>query len=192
MARRRWAWVVPLVLLVLAALAGFYATTTPRYALYRLSEAMRRHDVTEAERYFDVERIADTAADVIVSDYLSRQPAPTTEAEVNGRQLVASIVKRRVRPQVITRVRSEIRRSVERAGVQPVAVALPVGVVAVLRAFQISRQGGDAWVSYQDPHEGPIRFRMSHQADHPWRISEFDPEWVRRRAREEQIRIRLP
>jgi DUF2939 family protein len=189
MARRRWAWVVPLVL---AALAGFYATTTPRYALYRLSEAMRRHDVTEAERYFDVERIADTAADVIVSDYLSRQPAPTTEAEVNGRQLVASIVKRRVRPQVITRVRSEIRRSVERAGVQPVAVALPVGVVAVLRAFQISRQGGDAWVLYQDPHEGPIRFRMSHQADHPWRISEFDPEWVRRRAREEQIRIRLP
>jgi hypothetical protein len=31
---------------------------------------------------------------------------------------------------------------------------------------------------------------MSRQAGQPWRISEFDPEWVRRRAREEQIRIR--
>jgi len=87
-------------------------------------------------------------------------------------------------------VRAEIRRSVERAGVQPAAVALPVGVVAVLRAFHVARQGGDAWVTYQDPHEGPIRFRMRRQAGQPWRISEFDPEWVRRRAREEPIRIR--
>ena len=192
MSRRGWVLGVPAAGLLLAVACGVYATTTPRYALYQLSAAMQRHDLPEAERYFDVERIADTAADVIVSDYLSRQPAPTTEAEVNGRQLVARLVKRRVRPQLIARVRAEIRRSVERAGVQPVAVALPVGAVAVLRAFQISRQGGDAWVSYQDPHEGPIRFRMSRQADHPWRISEFDPEWVRRRAREEQIRIRLP
>jgi hypothetical protein len=192
MARREWRWAGPvlLLLLLLVALAGFYATTTPRYALYRLGEAVQRHDVVEAERYFDAERIADGAADVIVSDYLSRQPAPTSEAEVNGRQLVARFLKRRVRPQLITRVRAEIRRSVERAGVQPAAVAWPVGVVAALRAFEISRQGGDAWVSYQDPREGPIRFRMSRQPDQPWRISEFDPEWVRRRAREEQIRIR--
>ena len=190
MARRGWMWGVPAGLLGLAALAGVYATTTPRYALYRLAEAMQRHDVAEAERYFDVERIADTASDVVVSDYLSRQPAPTTEAEANGRRFIASLVKRRVRPQVIARVRAEIRRSVERAGVQPAAVALPVGMVAVLRAVRVSRQGGDAWVAYQDPHEGPIRFRMSRQPDQPWRISEFDPEWVRRRAREEQIRIR--
>lgn len=190
MARRAWAWTVPAILLSIAVLVGFYATTTPRYALYRLGEAMQRHDVAAAERYFDVERIADTAADVIVADYLSRQPAPTTEAEANGRQLVASLVKRRVRPQVITRVRAEIRRSVERTGIQTAAVALPVGAVAVFRAFRISRQGGDAWVSYQDPVEGPVRFRMSRHPDQPWRISEFDPEWVRRRVREEPPRIR--
>lgn len=190
MVRRGWVWTVAAVLLVLAALGGFYATTTPRYALYQLSAAMQRHDVAEAERYFDVERIADTAADVIASDYLSRQPAPTTEAEANGRKLVVTLIKRRVRPQLIARVRTEIRRSVERAGVQPAAVALPVGVMGVLRAFQVSRQDGDAWVSYHDPHEGPIRFRMVRQTGHPWRISEFDPEWVRRRTREEQIRIR--
>ena len=181
---------MPAILLVLVALVGVYATTTPRYALYRLSAAIQRHDVAEAERYFDVERIVDTAADVIARDYLSRQPPPTTEAEANGRQLIVSLVKRRVRPQLIARVRAEIRRSVERAGVQPAAVALPVGVVAVLRALQVSRQGGDAWVSYQDPHEGPIRFRMSRPPGQPWRISEFDQEWVRRRAREGQIRIR--
>lgn len=181
---------MPAVLLALAALGFVYATTTPRYALYHLGAAMQRHDVVEAERYFDVERIADTAAEVIAADYLSRQPTPTTEAEANGRRLVVALVKRRVRAQLVARVRAEIRRSVERAGAPPAAVALPVGVVAMLRALHISRQGGEAWVSYHDPREGPIRFRMSREAGQPWRISEFDPDWVRRRVREEQIRIR--
>ena len=116
MSMRGWAWGVPAALLGLVALAAVYATTTPRYALYRLGAAVQRHDVDDALRYFDVERIADRATDVLVADYLARQPAPATPAEANGRQLVASLAKRRLRPQVIERVRTEVRRSVERAG----------------------------------------------------------------------------
>ncbi|MGH7317059.1 MAG: hypothetical protein ACREJS_12440 [Candidatus Rokuibacteriota bacterium] len=190
MGRRAWAWGVPVVVGVLLALAGLYATTTPRYALYRLGAAMQRHDVATAERYFDPERIADRATDVIVADYFSRQPEPVTAAEVNGRQLAASIARRRIRPQVLTRVRTEVHRSIERAGIQAVPVALPVGLLAVFRAFEISRQGPDAWVAFQDPVQGAIRFRMSRQPDRSWRISEFDPEWVRRRAQEAPTRVR--
>jgi hypothetical protein len=190
MARRAWAWGVPVAVLALVALGGLYATTTPRYALYRLGVAMQRHDVTMAERYFDAERIADTATDVIVADYFARQPEPATEAEVNGRQLAASMARRRLRPQVLTRVRAEIRRSVERAGMQPVSVALPLGLLAVVRGFEVSRQGSEAWISYRDPVQGPIRFRMSRQPDWVWRISEFDPDWVRRRAQEAPSRLR--
>ncbi len=181
---------MPAAVLVLAAVGCFYATSTPRYALYRLGVAMQRHDVAAAERYFDVERIADRAAEVIVGDYLARQPEPTTTAESNGRQLAASMAKRRVRPQVVTRIRLEIRRSVERAGIQATALVLPVGAIAVFRAFQISSAGPDVWVTYRDPAQGPVRFRMSRQADRGWQISEFDPEWVRRRAQEEPARIR--
>jgi len=181
---------VPAAVLVLAALGCFYATSTPRYALYRLGVAMQGHDVASAERYFDVERIADRAAEVIVADYLARQPEPTTAAESRGRQLVADMAKRRVRPQVVTRVRLEIRRSVERAGVQATALVLPVGAVAIFRAFEVSRAGTDVWVTYRDAAQGPIRFRMSRQADRGWQISEFDPEWVRRRVHEEPARIR--
>jgi hypothetical protein len=188
--RRVWGLGVPVAGLLLATACGIYATSTPRYALYRLGVAIQRNDLAEAERYFDVERIADGAANVIAGDYLRRQPAPTTEAEANGRQLIVTLVKRRVRPQLIARVRAEVRRAVERAGGPATPVALPTGLVAVLRAFRISGQDGDVWVSYQDPHEGPVRFRMSRQPGQPWRISEFDPEWVRRRAREEPIRIR--
>jgi DUF2939 family protein len=190
MSRRAWTWGVPAAALVLAALGVFYVTSTPRYALYRLGVAMQRHDVAAAERYFDVERIAASAAEVIVGDYLARQPEPTTAAESAGRQLTASMAKRRVRPQVVTRVRLEIRRSVERAGIQATALALPVGAIAVLRAFEVSSAGPDVWVTYRDPAQGPVRFRMSRQADRGWQISEFDPEWVRRRAQEEPARIR--
>ena len=181
---------MPVAVLVLAALGSVYAASSPRYALYRLGVAMQRHDVATAERYFDVERIADRAADVIVADYLARQPAPTTAAETLGRQLTANMAKRRVRPQVVARVRLEIRRSVERAGVQATALVLPVGAVAVLRAFEVVSAGPDVWVTYRDPAQGPVRFRMSRQADRGWQISELDPEWVRRRAQEEPPRIR--
>jgi len=190
MSRRAWAWGVPAAVLVLAALGWFYATSTPRYALYRLGVAMQRHDVASAERYFDVERIADGATEVIVADYFARQPEPTTAAELFGRQIAGNMAKRRLRPQVVTRVRLEIRRSVERAGIQVTALVLPVGAVAVFRAFEVASDGPDVWVTYRDPAQGPVRFRMSRQADRGWQISEFDPEWVRRRAQEEPARIR--
>lgn len=190
MPKRGWAWAVPAVLLGLVAGALLYVPTTPRYALYRLGVAVQRHDVGAAEAYFDVERIADRAAEVLVADYLARQPAPATEAEANGRQLVASLAKRRLRPQVVARVRAEIRRTVERAGAQQAAIALPVGALAVLRTFSVSREGPDAWVAYQDQVQGPIRFRMARQPDESWKISEFDPDWVRRRAREEPVHPR--
>jgi hypothetical protein len=190
MSRRAWTWGVPAVVLVLAALGWFYATSTPRYALYRLGMAMQRHDVASAERYFDAEGIADRATEVIVADYLARQPEPTTAAELFGRQIAGNIAKRRLRPQVVTRVRLEIRRSVERAGIQVTALVLPVGAVAVFRAFEVASAGPDVWVTYRDPAQGPVRFRMSRQADRGWQISEFDPEWVRRRAQEEPPRIR--
>jgi hypothetical protein len=190
MSRRAWAWGVPSAVLVLVALGGLYATTTPRYALYRLGVAIQQHNVATAERYFDVERIADAATEVIVADYLARQPVPTTAAEAFGREIAANMAKRRVRPQALARVRAEIRRSVERAGIQPTALVLPAGLIAVLMAFEVSPEGPDAWVTYRDPVQGPVRFRMSRQPDRSWKISGFDPEWIRRRAQEGQTRIR--
>src|SRR5260370_7086700 len=100
MSMRGWAWGVPAALLGLVALAAVYATTTPRYALYRLGAAVQRHDVDDALRYFDVERIADRATDVLVADYLARQPAPATPAEANRRHLVPTPAKPRPPPPV--------------------------------------------------------------------------------------------
>lgn len=190
MSRRAWAGGA-VVGLVLVALGAVYASTTPRYALYRLGAAMDRHDVAGAERYFDLERIADAATDVIVTDYLARQPAPASPAEARGREVAAGIAKRRLRPAVLVRVRAEIRRSAERSGLQSASVVLPAGLLTTLWAFEVSSDGPDVWVVYRgDVPRGPVRFRMSRRAAGSWKISELDPEWVRRRAREEPSRVR--
>jgi len=179
-----------------ATLVAILGTTISPYLFFwqasqevEEEKAIGRRILVKRQRASRTE-IADRAAEVIVADYLARQPEPTTAAESRGRQLVADMAKRRVRPQVVTRVRLEIRRSVERAGVQATALVLPVGAVAIFRAFEVSRAGTDVWVTYRDAAQGPIRFRMSRQADRGWQISEFDPEWVRRRVHEEPARIR--
>jgi hypothetical protein len=191
MPTRAWAWLLPVVLLALVAGAALYAITTPRYALYWLGAAVERRDAEAALAFFDVNAIADHATAVLATDYLARQPAPASAAEANGRELVVTLARRRVRPLVAARIRAEIERSVARpGGDRSGPIGLPVGGLAVVTAVTVSRDGGGSWVSYQDPAQGLIRFRMSREGGGPWKITEFDPDWVRRRAREEGIRLR--
>jgi hypothetical protein len=191
MARRAWAWLLPAAGLGLLALSAIYAVTTPRYALYWLGAAVERRDAPAALAFFDLDSIADHATLVLATDYFVGQPAPATAAEANGRELLTTLARRRLRPLVAARIRAEIERSVERAGnARQASIGLPVGALAVLTGPRVTPDGAGAWVSYQDPTQGPIRFRMAREGGGPWRITEFDPDWVRRRAKEEGIRLR--
>ena len=190
MPRRAWVWPVAVTLVALIASASLYAISTPRYALYWLGTAIERHDANAALAFFDVDAIADNATAVLATDYLARQPAPATAAEANGRELVMTLARRRLRPLGAARIRSEIARSIERpGGDRAAAIRVPVGALALVTAVSVSRDGAGSWVSYQDPVQGPIRFRLTREPRGPWRITEFDPDWVRRRAREEGIRL---
>jgi hypothetical protein len=178
-------------LVALAASAALYAISTPRYALYWLGAAVERRDAGAALAFFDVDAIADHATAVLAADYLARQPTPATAAEANGRELVVTLARRRLRPLVAARIRSELERSVERpgGGDRSTPIRLPVGALALVTGVRVSRDGAGSWVSYQDPAQGLVRFRMAREGGGPWKITEFDPDWVRRRAREEGIRL---
>jgi hypothetical protein len=189
MPRRAWAWPLAVALLALAAASALYAISTPRYALYWLGAAVERRDADAALAFFDVDAIADHATAVLAADYLARQPTPATAAEANGRELVVTLARRRLRPLVTARIRSEIERSVARSGDRSAPIRLPVGALALVTGVTVSRDGAGTWISYQDPAQGLVRFRMARDAGGPWRITEFDPEWVRWRAREEGIRL---
>ena len=61
--------------LVLAALVGwYYLMGTPQYSLSRFAGAIHAHDAAAAERFVDVDRVAQAASDVIVTDYLRGTP----------------------------------------------------------------------------------------------------------------------
>jgi len=188
--RRAWAWPLAVTLVALAASGTLYAISTPRYALYWLGAAIERRDADTALAFFDVDAIADHATAVLAADYLARQPAPASAAEANGRELVVTLARRRAHPLVAARIRSEIERSVGKtAGGRSAPIRLPVGALALVTAVSVSRDAEGSWISYRDPSEGPIRFRMARERGGPWKITEFDPDWVRRRAREEGIRL---
>jgi hypothetical protein len=182
---------VAAALVALVASAALYAISTPRYALYWLGAAIERRDAGAALAFFDVDAVAEHATAVLAADYLARQPAPATAAEANGRELVVTLARRRLRPLVAARIRSEIERSVERpaGGDRPAPIRLPVGALAVITGVSVSRDAAGSWISYQDPKQGTVRFRMARDGGGPWKIIEFDPDWVRRRAREEGIRL---
>lgn len=191
MPRRAWAWPWAVAVVALVASFALYAISTPRYALYWLGAAVERRDADTALAFFDVDAVADHATAVLAADYLARQPAAASAAEANGRELVVTLARRRLRPLVAARIRSEIERSVGRpVDDRSTGLRLPVGALALLTAVTVSRDGGGSWVFYQDPVQGPIRFRMARNAGGPWKITEFDPDWVRRRAQEEGLRLR--
>ena len=170
---------------VLAALVGwYYLTGTPQYSLSRFAAAIHAHDAAAAERFVDVDRVAQTASDTIVAEYLRGNPKGEHALDSLGQGAARRVVGQAMKPLVAARVRGEIRKMAETEGKGPGVLALPAGIVAAFRELAVERNAADAWVTYTDPRRGQTRFRMSQQPDRSWRITEFDGDWVRRHLKD--------
>ena len=181
MSARLVRWLLPAAALLLAALlVWYYVMGTPQYSLYRLAAALHRHDAAEAERFVDVDRIAQAASELIAGDYLGREPRA---AQVLGSFGLGGAV-RALRPLVAERVRAEIARMARDGGADRGPLALPAGLLASFWVLDVSREPPDAWVSYDERGRGQTRFRMTQQPDRAWRITELDRDWVRRQLRQ--------
>jgi Protein of unknown function (DUF2939) len=171
--------------LVLVGLLGwFYLMGTPQYSLYRFSLAIGAHDAAAAERFVDVDRIALAASDVIVAEYIRSDAKAAHAFEAPGNGAARSLVGQAMKPLVAGRVRGEVRKMAETGGQGPGVLMLPAGILLVFRKVAVERNGADAWMTYTDPRHGETRFRMSQQPDRSWRITEFDPDWVRRHMKD--------
>lgn len=171
--------------LVLAALlVWYYLMGTPQYSLSRFAGAIYAHDAAAAERFVDVERVAQAASDVIVAEYLRANAKAAHDLEALGQGAARSVAGQVMKPQVAARVRSEIRKMAETGGQGPGVLVLPAGVVVAFRELAVERNLADAWVTYTDPRRGQTRVRMTQQPDRSWMITEFDPDWVRRHMKD--------
>jgi hypothetical protein len=175
---RRLSWAVAAgILLILWS--WFDLSGRPQYSLYRLGAAIQSRDVLAAQSYFDIDRIADSASQLLVADYFAHRPPPANEVQAVGQQGARDLAVERMRPLAAARVRAEIQKTVEAATPQQASLALPAGLVGAFGVFTVSRQGGDAWVTYMDARRGITRFRMAQQPNRSWKITEFDRDWVR-------------
>lgn len=172
--------------LVLAALLLWYHLMgAPQYSLYRFALAIDAHDAAAAERFVDVNRVALAASDVIVVEYLRSNAKAAHALEALGQGAARSVAGQAMKPLVAARVRNEIRKMAETGGRGPGVLVLPAGMVVAFRELAVERNAADAWVTYTDPRRGQQRFRMSQQPDRSWRITEFDPDWVRRHLKDD-------
>jgi len=171
--------------LVLAALVGwYYLMGIPQYSLYRFAGAIHAHDAAAAERFVDVDRVAQAASDVIIVEYLRGNSKAGQALEALGQGAARSVAGQALKPLVAARVRGEIRKMAESGGQGPGVLVLPAGIVMAFRGLAVARDAADAWVTYTDPRRGQTRFRMSQQPDRSWRITEFDADWVRRHLKD--------
>jgi hypothetical protein len=161
----------------LGLLSWYTLTGTPVYSVYRFTHAIQSRDADAAVEYVDMDRVAGAATEVLVADSFGRRRHSSNVFEAMGQGLALQTMK----PQVAARVEAEIRRLAETGGG---AGAVPVGLFAVFGGVGIRRDGDQAWVTYTDPRHGPTGFKMSRQADRSWKVTEFDPDWIRRQMRQ--------
>jgi len=170
-------------LLLAVLLVWYYVMGTPQYSLYRLAAALHRHDAPAAERFVDVDRIAQAASELIAGEYLDQEPRAAQVLGSLGPGSARATAARALRPLVAERVKMEIARMARDGGADRGPLALPAGLLASFWVLDVAREPPDAWVSYDEGGRGRTRFRMSQQPDRSWRITEFDREWVRRQLR---------
>lgn len=185
MSGRLLRWLLPAAAVLLAALVGwYYLMGTPQYSLYRLAAALHRHDPAGAERFVDVDRIAQAASETIAADYLEHEPRASQVLEALGQGSARATAARALRPLVAQRVRAEIGRMAQDGGAPRGALVLPAGLVAAFWRLEVARESPDAWITYAEAGRPPTRFRMTEQPDRSWKITEFDRDWVRRQLRQ--------
>jgi len=178
-------WLLSAAALLLSILVvWYYLMGTPQYSLYRLAAALHGHDAAAAERFIDVDRIAQAASDTMAGDYLQHEPRAAQVLEALGQGGARATAARALKPLVADRVRAEIARMASEGGSVRGAFALPVGLGATFWSTEVVREAPDTWVTYKDTGRGQTRFRMSQQPDRSWKITEFDRDWMRRQIRE--------
>lgn len=181
---RRWPWIAG-ALAAVAFLGWFILAGTPSYSIYRFTAALRSHDAAAALAYVDVDQAAEAATEIVVTDFFARQGNPSNVVEGVGQGIARQVALQTVKPQVAARIRAEVGRiAADGNG----GAGLPVGLVAVFLGVEVKRDGDQAWITYNDPRQGPTRFRMRRQPDRSWRIAEFDRDWVRRQMRQRPVR----
>ncbi len=161
----------------------YYVSGTPQYTLYKLSKAIRAHDVEGAERYVDIDRVADDATQTIVTAGFSQQRS--AEASSALERLGQSVAKGTIRF-MLSALKADVREEWRREFIKMVeggqevdlTILPPLDAMEAYKVFKVTRDQKVAYVNYTDPKQGLIKFKMVQRSDRRWKIVSFDSDWL--------------
>lgn len=183
--RSSWKLLLLITVVMAATLAAgwYHIAGTPHYSLYKLSEAIRSHDIESAERYIDISRIADDATETIANAKLSQLRLSENVSPLE--QLAQEIAKGAVGlmlPTIKARARDEWRteltKIIEGEERDKLDFLPPSGAQEVYNEFKVNRDQKIASITYNDPKQGVIKFKMIQKSDRTWKIVFLDREWL--------------
>lgn len=127
-----------LIGIIALSLAGFwYWTTTPRYSMQQVKEAIKQHDLIKFEKFVDV----DTASNRMVDDFLTEPMQKSVGPNIIG-QIIVKGLATFIRPQLAAGVKHEIINFVETGNFKKSDPQESAGDVALSPAGSLSKMDG--------------------------------------------------
>ena len=167
---------ITIALLVVVLAGGFYYFTgTPRYSLYKISQAVKNHDSGEFHKYVDIERIVDHLAKFAVEQVVAEmEKDQSTDAwQIDGQVIdkeFAMMMVPKMMESLKPQMKQEITNLIEDTSEERKGSPLLRATLA-----DIEKKGSLAIVTAQDQKTGQnIRFKMVKTPDRYWKVVEID------------------
>ncbi len=174
-----WGVLLALCLLILAG-GGYWFTTTPYYALYRLQRAVAEHDAATFHRFVDTPAVIQNVVDSLMGDASDVVWGPSDRQDVwrdIGRRLTDTALDT-LRPQLQKLAVAAIDDQLERKWLALSDTGRNTPYVAL---EGVDWQGGVAKVSIQlGGSTQPVAFVMEKGKDGQWRVVVIDKTLLKR------------
>ncbi len=177
MRRRKWLRALGIVFAIIAAssvAAWYFLSGTPEYSLYQLSRAIQAKDAEAAQRYIDLDRVADEATDTVIDFARSKTSVGRPQLAQGLIELLLPALKAGVRD----KFRTQLRETVEGGRTESRFLSIPAQLADFRTRVRVERTGKSVVVSITKGTEVVSKFRMVHKLDRHWQIVALDREWL--------------
>ena len=131
---------IAVIAMVVVGGAGYwYYTTTPTYALYRLPAAMKDRNLTEFEKYVDIEGVVTSAVDQLMSQATAKMDG---EESGWGADLAKGFMEL-LKPRLVAMLKKGVIDSVEAGRENPLAEAPDTGAAKLKNLFSHDDEHGN-------------------------------------------------
>lgn len=150
----------------------YYWQGTPRYSLYQMGNALKKHDAKTFLLYLDIDQIVDGLADSTFAA-VKKKTSPPGSSEEPERNTSVSAHKRdfyeMLMPQVIKALKPILERQIMKA-VEDIEGEQTISPLALCTLSHVKRDGPLAEVSIQAGEDKTYTFTMARASRRVWKI----------------------